>query len=42
MLLTSFKERVWTSTDQADGAIPGDGNNPTKGETVVPDEPSKE
>ena len=35
------QERVWSSTDQSDGGVPN-GENPTKDETVVPDEPSKE
>ena len=30
------QEKVWTSTDQTDGAEPSD-NKPTTGETVVPD-----
>ena len=32
----SLQERVWSSTDQADGTVPMD-NKPTTGETVVPD-----
>ena len=32
---------MWASTDHADGGVPT-GNTPTKGEMVVPDEPSKE
>ena len=30
--------KVWSSTDQPDGSVPN-GETPTTGETVIPDEP---